>query len=282
MTEYIFSTADVANFSPVVWSKEIIIAAQKKLVIADSVWRFDREVLEFGKQITIPNLSNLTAGAVTLGTELNSSSNNIAENAVNISIDQWIAVPVRMSDIADAQSKYDLMKYYADKAAYAITENIDSKIAALAASLSQTVGTYATANIDDGDVLRAIQYLDDANAPQEDRSFIIGPSLKKSLMMIDKFTLAYCVGKMTQGSPVVTGQVGDLYGIPVKITTNISGYGSNAANMLIHKEALAAAIQKNVRVRTQHELRFLSTSIVADTIYGVGETRDTFGCLIKS
>ena len=50
---------------------------------------------------------------------------------------------------------------------------------------------------------------------------------------------------------------------------------------MFHRDAIALALQKDVRVQSDYELRGLSSLLVADAIYGVKEMRDTFGVWVK-
>jgi hypothetical protein len=141
--------------------------------------------------------------------------------------------------------------------------------------------------------LTAIQYLDEADAPAGDRSLVIAPSQSSALLGIDKFVRADAVGYLAKMSPIVTGYLesgsfqpqnvkgyfGQIYGIGIYLSTNVPTTGTSPVsthNLLFHKDAFIAAIQKGVRIQSDYNIRSLATEVVADVLYGVLELRDTF------
>ena len=188
-----------------------------------------------------------------------------------------------MDDVAKVQSKYDLMGEYTKKAGYAIAKAVDSSIAGLYSGLSQYVGDGST-DITDANIIRAIQYLDEADAPESDRYFVINPAAKADLMALDKFVLRTGPGWSSDNSPILHGAKengfwGDIYGVKVFVSTNLvtsAGTPTVVHNLLFQKEAFGLAIQQNPRTQSQYKLEYLSNLVVCDVLYGVAELRDTF------
>ena len=50
--------------------------------------------------------------------------------------------------------------------------------------------------------------------------------------------------------------------------------GGDRVVLIGHKDALAIAMQKDVRVQTQNKLEYLGDLMVADVLYGVKSVRD--------
>lgn len=265
-----------ANFIPEIWSQETQRATQSNLVMARLVKRFDRDVLRKGDTIHVPIISNLTAAAKAANTQVSLSAPT--EDKVDISINKHYQISFLVEDILDAQSQYDLYNEYQKKVSYGLAKQADTDIFNLYTSITQTAGT-AGAPVTDPVVLKAIKYLDDADAPFEGRAFVMKPAVKAALLAIDKYVNSQFVGDM----PVKTGLFGQRYGMPFYMSTNVpvdgSGYG---INLIFQEEVYACAMQKEIKVESQRILEYLGTLTVGQVLYGVANYRNTFGCLVYS
>ena len=191
------------------------------------------------------------------------------------------------------------MEQYSGKAGYAIGQRIDSDIAGLYSGLSQTVGN-STTDVTDANLVRGIQYLDDADAPQTERYFVIKPAALAHLRLIQKFSEwqslglspnpASGAGGLANVGSVVrrigpNGFVGTLYNVEVYMTTNLteeSGTSDTVHNLLFHKEAFALGMQQKSRTQFQYKQEYLGTLATTDALWGFAEYRDTFGVDFRS
>jgi len=282
------SIVDSGRFIPEVWSPEILRATEAALVMANLVKRYDSMVQDKGDVIHIPQLSNLTANSKTAQTQV--ELQNPTETEVTIAIDQHYEASFLIEDIARVQSNYDLMAEYTSKAGYAIAKQIDTDLLSLYSTLTSTdVGTYGT-DIGDATILSAIETLDGADVPEEDRQLVIHYTQKPVLLNIDKFVRADYLGNYQTPKPAVTGVQsrflwGDIYGFPVYYSTNVpltSATPNQIHNIFFHKEAFALALQLAPRVQTDYILEYLSNLVVVDVIYGFKTIRPTFGVEVRS
>lgn len=264
--------ADV--FIPEIWSKDTVVATESKLVLGKLAWSFDKDA-KMGDTIHVPSLSNLVANDKVKNVKVQLQAPT--ETNTDISLDTHKEVSFLVEDMAQTQSSRDLRAPYTEKAGYALAKAMDSSLAALAASFSQTKGTYNTAITTDV-VLDSIELLDEADAPENDRYFVFRPDVKRDLLDLAAYTSSDYVG----GRPVETGSIGSLYGVDTYMSTNIYKTGSNTNNMLFQKEAIALAKQKNVRVQSDYDVQELGWVTVADCIYGVKEMRDNHAVLVKT
>lgn len=267
-----------AEFIPEVWSKEVQIATEAMLVFAKRVKRFDSDVLTLGDTIHIPLFSNPTPNAKAANTAVTFQSTS-NESSVSISIDQHFECSYLLEDITSKQSKTNLEVLAKDKAAYGLAKQVDTNVATLGASLSQQVGDYNTSTVSDEIIIRAMQYLDDADAPQDDRSLIVKPVLLAAMMRLDKFT-SYDF-RMGEGGSVSKIR-GDIYGVPLFVSTNVYKTGNNTSNVMIHKEAFALAMQKQISVEKGRVIEYIGDAIVGQTLWGSAEYRDNHGVEIRS
>lgn len=267
-----------AVFIPELWAPEIQMFTKAKLVMAPRVKRFDSVIKGKGDTIHVPKVAVMTTTAKSRGVDVVPSANT--ESEFTMSIDQHFYAARDIEDLAKVQANYDLRSVYTEAIGYALAKKIDTTLTTLATGFSQTVGAAGTA-LTDANLLRGIQYLDDADAPESDRHFVVRPSVKKDILALDKFVLFQNVNK----ERVNTGMIGEVYGIEVAVSTNVVVTDASPDvnnNLLFHKEAIACAMQQQPRVQAEYELRGLSTLLVCDAIWGKAEYRDTFGVWFKS
>jgi hypothetical protein len=83
------------------------------------------------------------------------------------------------------------------------------------------------------------------------------------------------VGEAASANTIRNGQIGNLYGIPVYVTSNAdTAQGTDRVCLMGHKDAAVLVEQLNVRSQTQYKQDYLSTLYTSDTIYGVKELRE--------
>ena len=275
-------------FIPELWSMETLRATERALVMAPLVKRYDSLVKSRGDTVHIPHVSNLSVTEKTANTAV--TPQTITETETTISINKWYETSFVVEDIVKIQSSSDLMSEYTSKAGYAIAKQVDDDLLALYSSLTSTdVGTYGS-DISDATIVSAIQVLDEADAPLEDRYFVIAPSQKAAIMKLDKFVKADYLGQYQQATPVVKGPSsrflwGDIYGIPVYYTNQVpttAATPTQTHNIMFHKEAFALAMQQKPRTQSTYRLDYLAWLVVVDVIYGLSALRTTFGVEVRS
>jgi hypothetical protein len=289
-TQMTITTGDV--FLPEVWSREVQRATEATLVLANLVKRFDSELTDGGDLLRVPQISNLSANAKAANTQV--TLNAPTESQFTMNINRHFESSYLVEDRLKAQSQYNLMQEYSGKAGYAIGSRIDSDIAGLYSGLSQSVGN-ATTQLTDANLTRAIQYLDDANAPQTNRYFVIKPAVLAQIRRLSKFAEwnglgispnpASGAGGLSSGSSVVrqigpNGFVGTVYNIDVYMSTNLteeSGTSDTVHNLLFHKEAFALGMQMKPRTQNQYKQEYLGMLVTTDSLWGFAEYRDAFG-----
>lgn len=282
------TTTSAAVFIPAIWAMETLRAAENALVAATLVKRYDAEVVARGNTLHVPKISNLSANDKTANTNVTTQS--IVESEVVITIDKWKETSFMIEDIVKVQAQYNLMSEYTSKAGEAIARVIDTDLMNLYTTFTNAdVGSYGV-DIGDATIVAAIQALDLANAPIQDRAFIVYPTQKSAIMKLDKFVAATFLGEYNQKTPVQVGPNsrylwGDIYGIPFYYTLQVpqtAGTTTQTHNMLIHKEALALALQAAPRVQSQYQQLSLAWLLTVDTLYGVHSLRTDFGVQIRS
>lgn len=283
-------------FLPEVWSRETQRATEASLVLANLVKRFDSELTDGGDVLHVPKVSNLSAYAKAANTQV--TLNAPVETEFTMNINRHYESSYLVEDRLKAQSKYNVLEEYSKKAGYAIAQRIDSDLAGLYSGLSQYVGN-STTDVTDANIVRAIQFLDDANSPQTDRYFVIKPAGLAHIRAIDKFSrydalgIAPSVvvnGGLANGNGIIkrigpNGFVGVIYNLEVYMTTNLTeeaGTSDVVHNLVFQKEAFALGMQLKPRTQFQYKQEYLGTLATTDALWGFGEYRDAFAVDFRS
>lgn len=289
------TTGDV--FQPEIWTKEVQLATEATLVLANLVKRMDSEAADSGDLLRTPKVSNLSASAKAANTQV--TLNAPTEEAFTMNLNRHFESSYLVEDRHKAQAAYNILEQYSPKAGYAVAKQWDSDIAGLYATFSQNVGN-STTDISDANIRRAMQYLDDADAPQTERYFVVKPAGVNHLRGIQKFSewtslgispAPNQAGGLADGKGGVVanigpnGFVGVVYNLEVYMSTNLveeSGTSDTVHNLLFHKEAMASACQIKPRTQFQYKQEYLGTLATADALWGFAEYRDEFAVDFRS
>ena len=332
------STQDV--FLPEIWSDEIIGAFKSNLVVANQVTKISHSGKK-GDTLHIPKGTRGAASAKAASTQVTLIADT--ETEVSVSINKHYEYSRLIEDITATQAIDSYRRFYTDDAGYSLAKQVDQDLHLLGAYLNAGVttgnlgaNTYETAVLGsdgsssfsgaantntgngaalaDAGIRKMIQTLDDTDVSMDERCFIIPPVEKKNLLGLSRFTEQAFTGEASMGNSIRTGLIGDLYGIPVYVSTAcpwihvnsqtgtqsvtfssaIPTGASNSdelaqvvdwntssptstdyrAGLLMHKSALVHVEQQGVRTQSQYKQEWLGDLFTADTLYGVAELRD--------
>ena len=279
-TEFIDNTtADV--FIPELWSMEAIVARENQLVFANLVDRKFENGLSFGDTIHVPGVSNLavrtksTNGAVTYET--------VTESNTDISIGTHEYAAIALENITRVQNNRDQLQLYAGKLGYALALAVDDVLAGLVDNFSNNVGTLAVELTDD-ELLRARQYLDDADAPQDGRVMVVSPAQETGLLKLDRFV--HNDYESVHGPARETGlekaYVSSFMGMPIYRSVNVEGTNSAGHdNGMFQKEAVALVMQIAPKTYHQFDIDYIVDKVAVEQLYGTREMRDDHGVFMK-
>lgn len=292
------TTTTAATFIPEIWSDEIVAAYKKNLVLANVVMKMNFR----GKKGDTVHVPAPTRGAASAKGATNAVTLIAAtESEVQILINKHYEYSRLIEDIVETQALNSLRQFYTSDAGYALARQVDTDLVQLGRAFNgATVGTddYATsasstkayigsdgttaynsstsnaAALTDAAIRRTIQRLDDNDTPMDGRFFLIPPSSRNTLMGLARYTEQAFVGN---GDAIRNGEIGNLYGIPVFVSSNAdAGAGSSGTDRIClmgHKEAMVLVEQMAVRSQTQYKQEYLGTLFTADTLYGVKAMR---------
>jgi N4-gp56 family major capsid protein len=279
-TEFIDNTtADV--FIPELWSMEAIVARENQLVFANLVDRKFEKGLSFGDTIHVPSVGNLASRTKSTNTAI--TYETITETNTDITIATHEYAAIALENITRVQNNRDQLKLYAGKLGYALALAVDDVLAGLVDNFSQNVGTLAVELTDD-EILRARQYLDDADAPQDSRVMVVSPAQETGLLKLDRFV--HNDYEAVHGPGRETGlekaYVSSFMGMPIYRSVNVEGTNSAGHdNGMFQKEAVALVMQIAPKTYHQFDIDYIVDKVVVEQLYGTQEMRDDHGVFMK-
>jgi hypothetical protein len=250
-----------------------------------------------GDVIHVPKPTRGVAHAKAAGTAV--TIQNTVESEVLININKHFEFSRLIEDITEVQALASLRQFYTGDAGYGLAKQVDDDLFALGKSFGDGNGTSfvnsgsfqinttsgaleaydadGTADIgafSDAVFRGLIQKMDDADVPMDGRTFVVPPSLRNAIMGEDRYNSTDFV----DGKGVVTGKIGNLYGVDVLVSSNVPVLETGVRGaQLIHKDTNVLAEQQGVRSQTQYKQEFLGTLYTADTLYGCQVMRPEAG-----
>jgi N4-gp56 family major capsid protein len=296
-TASIVTSTRLDKFIPELWSDEVIAAFKKKLVMGNLV----RKMPFTGKKGDTMHIPMPTRGSVyakAAGTAVTIQAN--VESEITVVVNKHYEYSRFIEDFAAVQALNSARQFYTGDAGYQLAKQIDSDLIRLGrVAFAGTDGgaagedpyaagviggdgitSYTSAStgnasaISDAGIRRVIQTLDDNDIPMEDRHLVIPPSSRNTLMGLARFTEQAFVGESAKGNTIRNGQIGNVYGVDVYVTTNcdtasVASGTDNRVALFFHESAMILAMQQNIRSQTQYKQEYLATLYTGDVIYGV-------------
>jgi N4-gp56 family major capsid protein len=293
--------SEVPNFVPELWSDEVLAAYKKNLVLANLVRKLNHAGKK-GDTIKIPTPARAAASTKQAETQVTLIQHG-TDTGTSISIDKHKEYSRLIEDIVALQALESLRSFYVDDAGYALSKEVDTRLIFEAASAGFTVvedagkidststvttvyegdGTAwdqtASTDISDAGIRTFIKLLDDEDAPHEGRVLVVPTIVKYDLLGTQRFTEQAFTGEAAGANTIRNGLIGDVYNMPVYVTTNLPLVEDSAANadnvlgLCFQRDALVLAEQQTVRTQTQYKQEYLADLFTADTIFGVKALR---------
>jgi hypothetical protein len=264
-----------------------------------------------GDTIHIPKPTRGAASAKAANTEVTLIA--ATESEVQVAINKHFEYSRLIEDIVDVQAQPSLRSFYTEDAGYALATQLDSDIGLLAKTFGDDNGSgsdfvhsnsfyidaanglaaYAVDTVAATDLFtdlafrEAVQQLDDNDVPMDGRFLVIPPSVRTTIMGIDR----YQSSDFVDNRGVVNGQIGSLYGVDIYVSNNLPVVETAADNsasavdtigaIMAQKDAMVLAEQIGVRTQTQYKQEYLGDLMTADTLYGVKTVRPESGLVIS-
>ena len=273
-------------FVPQVWGPAIELAFKEKLVFGSLATDLSPMVANGGDTINLPTIDQISSGDKTAEAAITYDTSAAAQTSETLSVSKHSYAACLIEDILATTSSYDLMTMYAKELGYALAKSIDEYIESQVLASCQASGggingialggsPHLGAAADFDAILTAL-------LPEDQDlgnwTLVLPPTIYANLANLVQ--LAYG----TEGSPLgnkftQTGGVTKLFGMDVMVSPNVttattdmdSGGGTDNQDpegYAIHKSSLYIAYSKNINLKTDYDIDYLGTKMVADVMYG--------------
>ena len=258
------TTTDV--FLGEMWSDAVLEFAQKRMQLRNQVTDFS--ALATGvDRINIPQVKEDTKRDKSADSAVTYDANT--DTSRTIPLDQHIYEAKRIEDIANVQSNQSLFEVYASSMGYSLAKGVEAYLASKIQGHTQNLVTLATDDIILPAELRSgLELLLDQNYDYTDGDtfFYANPKAYMNLMGQGDFTESQKRGDAV--NPIVSGNVMEIYGMPVYPSTDWSEGGVNISGSVFKREAVYYAEQFGVRSQSAYDIDHLATSVVVDMLFG--------------
>jgi len=288
-----FNVGTAANFIPEIWGAEISDAVQAHIGLVDLVDRSFEKEMKVGDIIHISDRANLAVRVK--ATDTSATWSNVTETMQNITINRQAYNAFLVENIAELQSKHALRAGYTKNITYSLMSFVEgdltSGLASLPNSFSQSAGSLGSDPTTDN-IIRLVQYLDDADVPENERFFYMSPGTHAALLKQDVFVS----GDYGPTGGISSGRITKpVFGAPTHVSTRASNNPSTSGqsySWFCHRRGVALIVQQTPNVQSHWIPLELGFGTTADIIYQFAERlilpkgaasttpADTFNCAL--
>lgn len=258
-----------ANFIPEMWSGAILDYAEAQFSLKDRVTDFSSMLAGGGDTLHIPKVTEETAAAKSADTAVTYSANT--DGKIDLSVNQHHYEAKRIEDIVKVQESADLFSMYARSMGYAIAKKVENYIAVdtIQSATGLDLGLSTDNQLTSAILRSGLVNLMNANFNYTDGNtwLYASPEVYSYLLGLDEFVH---FDKRGDEAGQVSGKVGSVYGMSVHVSTDWDddgGTGDETAS-IFNREAVYFAMQIAPRVQSSYDIDYLSTSVVADVLFG--------------
>ena len=279
---------ELAVFVPELWADAVRAAFKKGLVLANAGTDLSSLIANGGDKVNIPSVAdvpNVVAKAPHVAFDYTSQT----EDSLQLDCTTHNVTGIMVADIGAIQSSSDLLSMYADSIGYKLALGFDTNVETALALTTECIDIepYNTVakTIDAATLAHMSKVALTNNAPLNECSLILNPTLYSSLFRIDDFIHVSKTGAVD----IPNGLVGSVMGMDVFMSNNITSTNHNDAvdsangaltdgnvlgGFLIHKSAMVYAFSQAPRVQSEYSLDHLATKLIGDSIGGVKLVQD--------
>jgi len=225
-----------------------------------------------GKTVQVPKYPAITAGALTEGTDMSSTTVSTTSQTITVS---EVGAQVILTDLA-AMGAGNPAEELGTVLGNAIATKIDKDLIALFDGFSTSLGGAGT-EITVADLMKAAATLK-TNKARGQMAAVVHPWHAYQLKANLTNTFVNPNGGDLQNDAMRNAFVGQIGGIDIYESSNVSINGSDDAKGAVFvPEALAIAMKRDFNLETQRDASLRAFELNATAIYGVGELDDDYG-----
>ena len=251
-------------FIPELWADGVYRYFEKQLVFKPFFDDYSSLVKGAGDTLHIPTVQEVSTATKAVNTGVAYSV--ATETDIDLAIDQHIYAAKLFEDLAMIQSNEQLFDKYARSMAYGLAKAVDTKIEALLQTIGTNQDLAANNSMSNADVETALGTLISNDVPADECAFFVNPLIYADLLNAKAFVASGSsagVGFGADNAAMNSGQVGMLFGIPVMTSSLIPTTSSDGIEVgyLVHKSAIAVAVQQDIRVQSEYSVDYLGTKV---------------------
>ena len=281
------SDVELAVFIPEIWADAVRASFKKSMVMGNLATDYSALLANGGDTVNVPSVADVAAAA-TKAPHVPVNYTNATEDQLSIAATTHQYASAMVEDMGVVQSSSDLLSMYADSIGYKLALGVEVAIETALALTTECIniaGNAVAKTIDAATLAHMSKVAMENNAPLNECVLVLNPTLYASLFRIDDFIHI----SKTAAVDVPNGQVGNVMGMPVFLSNNISSTNHNDAvdsgdgaltngnvlgGFLMHKSALGIAFSKQPTVNSEYDIDYIAHKLVGDTIYGAKLLQD--------
>ena len=281
------SDVELAVFIPEIWADAVRASFKKSMVMGNLATDYSALLANGGDTVNVPSVADV-ADAATKAPHVPVNYTNATEDQLSIAATTHQYASAMVEDMGLVQSSSDLLSMYADSIGYKLALGVEVAIETALALTTECIniaGNEVAKTIDAATLAHMSKVAMENNAPLNECVLVLNPTLYASLFRIDDFIHI----SKTAAVDVPNGQVGNVMGMPVFLSNNISSTNHNDAvdsgdgaltngnvlgGFLMHKSALGIAFSKQPTVNSEYDIDYIAHKLVGDTIYGAKLLQD--------
>ena len=281
------SDTELAVFIPEIWADAVRASFKKSLVMGNLAVDYSALLANGGDTVNVPSVADV-ADAATKAPHVPVNYTNATEDQLQIAATTHQYASAMVEDMGVVQSSSDLLSMYADSIGYKLALGVEVAIEAALAGTTECIniaGNSVAKTIDAATLAHMSMVAMENDCPLNECALILNPTLYSSLFRIDDFIHI----SKTAAVDVPNGQVGNVMGMPVYLSNNISSTNANAAvdsddgalnnanvlgGFVVHNSALVYGFSQAPRVQAEYSLDYLANKLLGDYIGGVKLVQD--------
>ena len=281
------SDTELAVFIPEIWADAVRASFKKSLVMGNLAVDYSALLANGGDTVNVPSVADV-ADAATKAQHVPVNYTQATEDQLQIAATTHQYASAMVEDMGVVQSSSDLLTMYADSIGYKMALGVEVAIEAALALTTECIniaGNTVAKTIDALTLAHMSKVVMENNCPLNECALILNPTLYASLFRIDDFIHV----SKTAAVDVPNGLVGQVMGMPVYLSNNISSTNHNDAvdsddgaltngnvlgGFLLHKSALGIAYSKMPVVNSEYDIDYIAHKLGGDVIYGAKLLQD--------
>jgi hypothetical protein len=225
----------VNNFIPEVWASQVFQDFDTRTVLTPLCNRnYEGDIKQAGDRVYITKLGPITVNSYTKNSTANITVQDLADAQTAFYVDQQKYFAFQMDDVDQAQTKPGVMAEAARLSGVALAKDADTYIAGLYTQAGASTYQSVTVASSDSAFLtlcgKAMQYLDEMDAPTEGRWITIPPWVNATMV---KQNIQLTLGQNAQ--LFTAGYLGRFMGFDVLMSNNLVTGSTHTAASPVHE-----------------------------------------------